>query len=84
MNYFLRILPAAEKQLSRLDSPFYESVKRKISSLVDNPRPPGCRKLKGYEAWRIRAGDYRIVYEIDDGSRIVTVLKVAHRSIVYD
>ena len=84
MSYFLRILPLAEKQLSRLNSPLYQSVKRKISSLGDNPRPPGCRKLKGYEAWRIRAGDYRIVYEIDDGGRIVTVLKVAHRSIVYE
>jgi mRNA interferase RelE/StbE len=84
VSYFLRILPLAEKQLSRLNSPLYESVKRKISSLGDNPRPPGCRKLKGYEAWRIRAGDYRVVYEIDDGGRIVTVLKVAHRSIVYE
>jgi mRNA interferase RelE/StbE len=72
VNYFLRILPEAEKQLLRLNSPFYESVKRKISSLGDNPRPPGCRKLKGRQAWRLRAGDYRIVYEIDDGSRTVS------------
>jgi mRNA interferase RelE/StbE len=84
VSYFLRILPLAEKQLLRLNSPLYESIKAKISSLRDNPRPPGCRKLKGYSAWRIRAGDYRIVYEIDDTSQIVTVLKVAHRSVVYD
>jgi mRNA interferase RelE/StbE len=84
VSYFLRILPLAEKQLLRLNSPFYESIKAKISSLRDNPRPPGCRKLKGYRAWRIRAGDYRIVYEIDDTSQIVTVLKIAHRSVVYD
>ena len=85
MSYFLRILPVAEKQLSKLNFPFYEAVKRKISALRENPRPPGCRKLKGHEsAWRIRAGDYRVVYEIDDAGRIVIVLRIAHRSVVYD
>ena len=70
MSYALRILPAAEKQLSKLDSPAYDAVKARILELSNNPRPPGCKKLRGREGWRVRAGDYRIVYEIDDKQRL--------------
>jgi mRNA interferase RelE/StbE len=48
-----------------------------------NPRPPGCRKLAHSEAWRIRVGDYRVIYEIDDSSHAVLVVHVGHRRDVY-
>ena len=83
MTYSLKILPSAEKQLGALDSVPYESVKRKIYSLREDARPPGCRKLAGLNAWRVRAGDYRVIYEIDDGSRTVTVLRIGHRREIY-
>jgi mRNA interferase RelE/StbE len=81
--YVLCILPRAEKELSTLDSKPYESVKKKIYGLRDNPRPPGCRKLADQPGWRIRVGDYRVVYEIDDAAKTVTVLRVGHRKEIY-
>jgi mRNA interferase RelE/StbE len=54
-----------------------------IDKLPDNPRPSGCRKLKGADVYRIRVGDYRVVYEIHDDVLIVLVVRVAHRSEVY-
>jgi len=58
-------------------------VKRKILSLPGDPRPPGCRKLKGHEGWRIRIGDYRVIYEIDDSQKTITVLVIGHRREIY-
>jgi mRNA interferase RelE/StbE len=52
--------------------------------LEHDPRPPGCKKLRGRDAWRIRIGDYRAIYEIDDGRLIVTVITVGHRREVYE
>ena len=83
MSYTLRILPRAEKDLAALDSKSYDSIKKRIYALAEEPRPPGCRKLKDYPGWRVRAGDYRIVYEIDDTTRTVTVLRVGHRKEIY-
>jgi mRNA interferase RelE/StbE len=83
MNYEVRLLSRAEKQLESLDSLPYQSVKKEIYSLRENPRPPGCCKLTNQPGWRVRAGDYRIVYEIDDKSRVVTVLNVGHRKEIY-
>jgi mRNA interferase RelE/StbE len=54
-----------------------------IGQLADNPRPVGCKKLKGMSAWRIRVGDYRVVYEIHDDVLVVLVVRVAHRREVY-
>jgi len=56
----------------------------KIRSLGRNPRPPGCRKITGSrDYWRIRIGDYRVIYEIDDGNNRVNVMRVKHRREVY-
>jgi mRNA interferase RelE/StbE len=52
--------------------------------LEQDPRPPGCKKLKGRDAWRIRIGDYRVIYEINDGHLIVTVITIGHRREVYE
>jgi mRNA interferase RelE/StbE len=57
----------------------------RLESLADNPRPAGCKKLKGYkDQWRIRMGDWRVVYIIDDTTKLVSVTRIAHRREVYD
>lgn len=74
----------AEKDLSRLSAEIHGCVIVAIQALASNPRPPGCRKLTGSKNdWRIRVGDYRIVYEIADEIRIVRVNRVRHRREVY-
>ncbi len=75
---------AAEKQLKQLSAKLHDRVIVAVQALAKNPRPPGCRKLAGTDNdWRIRVGDYRIVYEIDDASREVRVNRVRHRREVY-
>ena len=83
MNYAVSILRRAQKELGQLSSPSFERVCDAIRSLAGNPRPPGCRKLVGREGWRIRVGDYRVIYEIDDPARTVLVLHVGHRRDIY-
>jgi mRNA interferase RelE/StbE len=75
---------AAEKDLSRLSSEVHDRVITTIRGLAKNPRPAGCGKLAGSKHdWRIRVGDYRVVYEIADEIRIVRVNRVRHRREVY-
>jgi mRNA interferase RelE/StbE len=74
----------AEKDLARLSSEMHDRVIVAIQALAENPRPPGCRKLTGSKNdWRIRVGDYRVIYEIADEIRIVRVNRVRHRREVY-
>ena len=74
----------AEKDLSRLSSEIHDRVIAAIRALANNPRPPGCRKLAGTKNdWRVRVGDYRVVYEIADQNRVVRVNRVRHRREVY-
>ncbi len=74
----------AEKNLARLSSEIHDRVIAVIQTLATNPRPPGCRKLAGSKNdWRIRVGDYRVVYEIADEIRVVRVNRVGHRREVY-
>jgi len=74
----------AEKDLARLSSEIHDRVIEGIRSLATNPRPPGSRKLAGSKNdWRIRVGDYRVVYEIADEIRAVRVNRVRHRREVY-
>jgi mRNA interferase RelE/StbE len=75
---------AAEKDLSRLSAQIHDRVIDAIRALAQNPRPPGCRKLVSSENdWRIRVGDYRVIYEIADTIRIVRVNRVRHRREAY-
>ena len=83
MSYKVLILSRAESELSLLPKNEFLRVDSSILALKTNPRPPGCKKLKERTGWRIRSGSYRIVYEIDDGARTVTVIKIGHRSDVY-
>jgi mRNA interferase RelE/StbE len=56
-----------------------------MESLGDNPRPAGCKKLKGYkDQWRVRVGDWRIVYLINDSAKLVSVTRIAYRREVYE
>ena len=82
--YRLLLERAAEKDLARLSSEIHDRAIAAIQSLATNPRPPGCRKLAGSKQdWRIRVGDYRVIYEIADEIRNVRVNRVRHRREVY-
>ena len=75
---------SAERDLGRLSSEVHGRVIVAIKGLANNPRPPGCRKLVGSKNdWRIRVGDYRVIYEIADAIRVVRVNRVRHRREVY-
>jgi mRNA interferase RelE/StbE len=75
---------SAEKDLRRLSARIHDQVVDRITALGKNPRPPGCRKLSGSENdWRVRVGDYRIIYEIADVIRVVRVHRIRHRREVY-
>jgi mRNA interferase RelE/StbE len=60
-------------------------VVHKLEALGDTPRPAGCKKLKGYkDQWRVRVGDWRMVYIIDEAAKAVSVTRIAHRREVYE
>ena len=84
-SYRVALAASAEKELSGLPSKVVARIMPRIESLAASPRPPGCKKLKGGDnEWRIRVGDYRIVYEIDDNAKAVDVTRIAHRREVYE
>ena len=83
MSYSVFFLPRAAREFAALSKSDFERVKRAIDGLSENPRPMNCQKLKGREGWRIRAGNYRVVYDIDDSIRSVTVVNIGHRREVY-
>jgi len=68
-----------QKGLDALSERDYEIVAKAISALEDNPRPPRVKKLADSGLWRIRVGQYRIVYAVDDATRVVTIVRVARR-----
>jgi mRNA interferase RelE/StbE len=85
VKYSLEITTSAQKELDSIDDPLFERIDRKILALADDPRPAGSKKLKGFRgSWRIRVGDWRVVYVLDDAAKLVTVTRVAHRREVYD
>jgi mRNA interferase RelE/StbE len=83
MSYQLAILRRAVKELAQLPKKERLHVEDDVEALASNPRPHGAKKLTGRDGYRIRSGDYRIVYEINDRLRSVTVLHVGHRKDVY-
>jgi mRNA interferase RelE/StbE len=83
VTYELRVLPRAERQLGRLDRQIYQKIKAKFQDLRTDARPPSSVKLKERDGWRIRSGDYRILYDIDDTSKVITILEVGHRREIY-
>jgi len=83
MKYSLFIERYALKQMMKLDKSIIPILKNAISKLSDNPRPSGYIKLKGEEAYRIRVRDFRIIYEIDDRNKTVTIVAIGHRKNIY-
>ena len=83
MSYGIQMLRRAQKELAQLPKHEYERIKEALLNLSQSPRPQGCKKLTGREGWRIRVGDYRVIYEIDDAQRRLTVLHIGHRRDVY-
>ena len=83
-SYRVALTATAEKELHGLPAKAVARIMPRLEHLVSAPRPPGCKKLKGGDdEWRIRVGDYRIVYVIDDTARTVDVTHIAHRREVY-
>jgi len=84
VRYKVEILKDALKQLKKLSSELQERIKLKIDDLATEPRPKGVKKLKGKEnAYRIRVGDYRVIYDIFDDILLVNVVEIGHRSKIY-
>jgi len=83
MNYSIKIKRTAQKSLARISQPNQNKIVEAIKALEIEPRPSGCKKLSGREAWRIRVGHYRIIYEIQESELIILVVVVGHRSQVY-
>lgn len=83
MTYKLSILRRAQKQLAKIPANDYKKVKKAILDLTQDPRPPGSKKLKGRDGWRIRQGDFRVIYEIQDDQLIVIVLDIGNRKDIY-
>jgi mRNA interferase RelE/StbE len=82
-NYKLLIKPLAVKELKKISNPDFERIKEKIKKLSLDPRPKSCEKLSHEEKYRLRQGNYRIIYLIDDKNREVTIYKIGHRREVY-
>ena len=82
--YRIFIKPSAAKELDAIGSrKDRRRIVAKIQSLADDPRPPGCQKLSGAEKYRVRQGNYRIVYSIEDDRLLVLVVRLGHRKNVY-
>lgn len=82
-SYKLVFKRSVAKDLRALEKKDIGKIMQKIDALATDPRPPGCEKLSGQERYRLRQGDYRIVYEIQDRRLVVLIVKVAHRREVY-
>jgi mRNA interferase RelE/StbE len=82
-SYRLLIKPSAAKELEALPPKDRRKITTRIEGLAGEPRPNGCEKLSGLEQYRVRQGDYRVVYSIDDEIHAVLVVKVGHRRDVY-
>lgn len=84
MSYSIEIRPAALRQLRKIDPVARRRIQAAVEILSETPRPPGAKKLVGGQGeWRVRTGDYRIVYEIQDDVLVVLVVAIGHRREIY-
>ena len=75
---------SSEKDIERLPADFVQRIRDAILGLSQNPRPTGCKKLKGFEnKYRIRVGDYRVIYEIHEKTVVVLIVQISHRKDAY-
>jgi mRNA interferase RelE/StbE len=84
--YTIRFKKSAEKELERLPAQIIKRIGKAIDALKENPRPSGSKKLEGQQEslWRIRIGDYRVIYSVEDVIKIVEIRKVGHRKEIYE
>ncbi|GAI05892.1 unnamed protein product [marine sediment metagenome] len=83
MPYRLRITETARREFRRLPAHTRERVRHTIEAMADDPRPHGCKKLRAVDAYRVRVGDYRVIYDVDDALQIIMVLRIKHRREAY-
>jgi mRNA interferase RelE/StbE len=83
LRYEVRFKPAAAKELAKLPADVLRRIAPRIDALASNPRPHGVEKLAGEDAWRIRVGDFRVVYTIEDRVLVVLVIHIGNRREVY-
>ena len=85
LMYGISINPSALKELSKLPKAVVKKTEKAISALAENPRPDGVKKLKGSDddLYRIRVGDYRIIYAIEDEIKVIDILRIGHRKDIY-
>jgi mRNA interferase RelE/StbE len=84
MAYTIQFKPAAFRQLEKLPGDVQKRIVARIEMLPEDPFPPGCKKLSGLaDTWRIRAGDYRVLYQVHRGVLLILVLGIGHRREVY-
>ena len=82
-QYEVRLHPAASRAYGRLQGPIRDRITAAIDALAKDPRPHGSQKLAGSDDYRVRVGDYRIVYAVEDAERLVIIARIAHRREVY-
>jgi mRNA interferase RelE/StbE len=82
-SYSVFVTRSAAKELEEVPTKDRQRIVRRIEGLADDPRPAGCEKLSGDDKYRIRQGDYRILYEIEDTRLVVTVVRIGNRREVY-
>lgn len=83
MTYALFIERRAQRSLSKLAAKDRDRIAAAIRDLADEPRPPGAKKLSGRNGWRIRVGDYRVIFEISDERLSILVVDIGHRREIY-
>ncbi|MBE7438557.1 MAG: type II toxin-antitoxin system RelE/ParE family toxin [Spirochaetales bacterium] len=83
MTYNLLIERRAQKELGKLPGAAYPQMIAALRRLGEDARPAGAKKLQGRQGWRIRIGDYRVIYEIDEGRKLVRIVDVGHRKDIY-
>ena len=83
MAFTVHITRTAQKTLAKIESKNRTAIAQTIRALGEQPRPNGSKKLTGRDAWRVRVGDYRVIYEIYNDELIVLVVAIGHRSEVY-
>jgi mRNA interferase RelE/StbE len=83
-DFEIRITKTAQKQLDRLPDSIAAMLRGTILALAANPRPGGCKKLKGRDGYRIRKGDFRIIYDIYDKILVIEIIAVGNRKNIYD
>lgn len=84
MTYEVEITPAAKRQIKKLTKSIQQLIVKRLEELVETPRPPGVLKMETEEnLYRVRVGDYRIIYQVQDRMLLIVVVKVGHRGNVY-